>query len=176
MHGHSCCILKVVFMQHYTPSAYYSLGYRLEYLTLDRNTHMFQYNRLLERFNKRNSQANIYLFSGLGFWSKKTQYGNTGFIGLSTDWENQRWFIKYENNLQFYDKFKSEFSQFIKGGFAPYVGNYGDLHTWIMGVLYQAPDNTLSFYPVIRFFKGNVLIEINYFQKKKWGLNGIYRF
>ena len=59
--------------------------------------------------------------------------------------------------------FKDYTDQFFQVGVAPYLGAYGDFHTWIM---IKTKKNTLvgnwSTFPVLKFFKGNFLIEFGY--------------
>ncbi len=65
----------------------------------------------------------------------------------------------------------------IQLGFAPYLGAYGDLHTWLM---LKTKKNSLSkkqiTYPVLKFFKGNVLLEVGYDKKTDWDIHLMYRF
>lgn len=62
-------------------------------------------------------------------------------------------------------------------GIAPYLGEYGDFHTWLM---FKAKKNSLdkewSNYPVLKFFKGNVLIEFGYSDVSEWDTHLMYRF
>ena len=77
-----------------------------------------------------------------------------------------------ENN-----KIKDYSSQYLQLGAAPYVGDYGDLHTWVM---LKTKKDTLtknwSTYPVLKFFKGNFLIELGYNNKTEWDTHLMYRF
>ena len=62
-------------------------------------------------------------------------------------------------------------------GVAPYLGAYGDLHSWIM---LKTKRNSLkdswSTYPVLKFFRGNFLMEFGYNNKSKWDAHLMYRF
>ena len=52
---------------HFSPKYFYSLGYRFEYWKdKDYVNHFLQGNYLVERFNNIDSQANIYLKTGIG--------------------------------------------------------------------------------------------------------------
>ena len=62
-------------------------------------------------------------------------------------------------------------------GVAPYLGEYGDLHTWLM--LKSKKDSHLegwSTYPVLKFFKGNLLLEVGYDREIEWDSHIMYRF
>jgi len=54
--------------------------------------------------------------------------------------------------------------QAARVGFAPYEGDTGDLHTWLMLEIDHRPKNEddLALTPLIRLFKGPVLIEAGY--------------
>jgi len=62
-------------------------------------------------------------------------------------------------------------------GVAPYLGTYGDLHSWIM---LKTKRNSLkdswSTYPVLKFFRGNFLMEFGYNDKTDWDAHLMYRF
>ena len=67
--------------------------------------------------------------------------------------------------------------QYLQIGLAPYLGEYGDFHTWIM---VKSKKNDLlknwSTFPVLKFFKGNFLIEFGYNDKTEWDSHVMYRF
>ena len=117
----------------------------------------------------KNSQRNFYFQSAV---STK----NSNFIyGVHGDWETRRYFIGFDykeikNIIDYTDKH-------IQLGFAPYLGAYGDLHTWLM---LKTKKNSLSkkqiTYPVVKFFKGNVLLELGYDKKTDWDIHLMYRF
>ena len=69
------------------------------------------------------------------------------------------------------------FEQSVKVGVAPYLGDYGDLHTWLM---VETKKNDLGnkriTYPVLRLFKGGALIEMSYHKKTDWDVHLMYRF
>ena len=46
-------------------------------------------------------------------------------------------------------------------GVAPYIGDYGDTHTWLMLQVDHNPsqDDDITFTPLIRVFKGEYLAE-----------------
>ena len=130
-----------------------------------------RYTYLLNRKNTENSQRNLYFQSGIS--SKGFE---EFFYGLHGDWETRRLFLgfgykKVENNVESYN------NRYYQFGFAPYLGDYGDLHTWIMlKSKKNTLDNKWSSYPVLKFFKGNVLFEIGYNDKTEWDMHLMYRF
>ncbi len=62
-------------------------------------------------------------------------------------------------------------------GVAPYIGDYGDLHTWLMiKVKENSYTNTSSLYPLVKLFKGSALIEFGYSDSANWDVHLMYRF
>ena len=157
---------------HYSPSYKYSVGIeniRDKYFNDNYSYVRFTY--LLNRKNTENSQRNLYLQSGIS-----SKGFNEFFYGMHGDWETRRLFVGFglkETKKKIHDY--SE--QYYQIGVAPYLGDYGDLHTWIM---IKAKENSLenkwSTYPVLKFFKGNVLVEFGYGEKTEWDVHLMYRF
>ena len=157
---------------HYSPSYKYSVGIeniRDKYFNDNYSYVRFTY--LLNRKNTESSQRNLYLQSGIS-----SEGFNKFFYGMHGDWETRRLFVGFglkETKKKIHDY--SE--QYYQIGVAPYLGDYGDLHTWIM---IKAKENSLenkwSTYPVLKFFKGNVLAEFGYGEKTKWDVHLMYRF
>lgn len=152
---------------HYSPTAKYSLGYKLEYWRGDDYViNAFQINHLLKRWNRPDSQANLYLKSGIGIaYSDHNDFeGETNlaaFTGLAADWENQRFFVSYENRYTEAGDIDNFYMQSARVGLAPYIGDYGDLHTWFMLEADHKPEgeDTFTLTPMVRFFKGVHLVE-----------------
>ena len=169
---------------HYSPSAKYSVGLRSAYHRDDDFWHnTVQVNNLLKRWNKPDSQANLYLKSGLG-----VAYSDTGdfdskmepaaFTGLATDWEDRRYFVSYENRYMEAGDIHSGFHQSARAGVAPYMGDYGDLHTWLMLEVQHEPENDHNFTvtPLVRFFKGVHLLEAGMNNQKEVLFNYVIRY
>ncbi|MGY9042234.1 MAG: hypothetical protein ACKVKZ_07630, partial [Alphaproteobacteria bacterium] len=126
---------------------------------------------LLNRKNTKNSQRNLYLQSGIS-----PNGTDSFFYNIHGDWETRRVFSGFsikrtENN------YKNYTDQFIQLGFSPYLGEYGDLHSWIM---VKSKKNSLSSswssYPLLKFFKGDFLFEVGFSNKKEWDAHLMYRF
>ena len=152
---------------HYSPTAKTSLGYKFEYWR-DREftINAFQMNNLLKRWNKKESQANLYLKSGLGAaYSDLGDFdGETdlaGFTGIAADWEKRRFFTSYHNRYTEAGDIDDFFIQSARVGIAPYVGDYGDLHTWLMLEVEHTPESEDNFTvtPLVRLFKDVHLLE-----------------
>ena len=153
---------------HYSPTFEYSLGYRAEYSKAkEYNIHSLNYNQLIKRWNKKHSQANLYTKNGIGilhtdYANYESKFKYAGYIGISSDWETRRYFTSYENRYFHSGKINNYFSQNIKIGVAPYIGNYGEFHTWIMLTLDHIPEakNTITYGPLLRFFYKTHLVEL----------------
>ena len=69
-------------------------------------------------------------------------------------------------------------SQKARIGLAPYIGNYGDFHTWIMLQVenMSRAKNKIVFTPMLRVFKGDYLAEAGLTNYKDIMFNLIKRF
>lgn len=158
----------------YSPTSEYSVGYLGEYR---RNTDWMyqgsQINLLLKRINMPKSQANFYLKSGIGAaladpFGRAETTSAAAFGGLLADWEDRRLFVSYENTGMYAGNIDSFFEQKARVGVAPYIGDYGDLHTWLMlEVKHEATKDNITYTPLLRFFYGNVLAEIGASNEEK---------
>lgn len=143
-------------------------------------------NNRLYRLNEKDYQVNTYIENAIGniYSYKDGTRGKTagyGMTGFSADAENRRFYGTYENHYHISDKkeiTKNFFEQKLRAGVAPYIGNYGDLHSWLILELKHKPKNEDNFTltPFIRFFKDDVLTEIGADEDGKVLFNLIYRF
>lgn len=164
---------------HYSPSAKYSVGWRHDYMRGSKaNIDTLQLNNLLKRWNKPNEQANLYLKSGVGVAYDDGTTDPAVFTGIAADWETRRLFTSYENRFLWADDTESFAKHKARIGVAPYIGDYGDLHTWLMlQVDYDAGQkDSFSATPLVRFFKGSTMVEAGYNLDKGIQFNFIQRF
>ena len=169
---------------HYSPTSKYSLGYRIQNFKHKKyQLHALHYNHLIKRWNKKHTQANFYTKSGNGIaysdyenYDSKKKIG--GYIGISSDWETRRYYVSYENVYSKSGNFDDYFKQKFKVGIAPYISNYGSLHTWVMLEVDHNPESksSIRYTPLLRFFKGTHMVEAGISNKKKVLLNYIVRF
>lgn len=173
---------------HYTFDTRHSLGLRLRY---DRDGDFVftgaQLNRLIKRWNKPDSQANIYGRVALGRVSDDHGAGELRLergadqsllLGVSADWETRRYFVS--GSAEHWDNGGyGEFSSFHgRLGIAPYVANSGALHSWIMFEARHTPESRdkVSGVALLRFFKGPALLEAGVDDRGGPLLNYIHRF
>ena len=168
---------------HYTPSIQYSIGYRYEdWKDKEYASHYAQRNQLLKRWNRSHSQANLYLKTALGVASLTTDESNSSVkpsavISLAGDWETRRYFTSFESRYIQPSVTTDFFRQSVRVGIAPYIGDYGDLHTWLMLQWDYRPelDATLRRTLQLRFFKGVQLLEVGITSTDELSLNYILR-
>lgn len=169
---------------HYSPTAKYSVGVRSAYHRDDDFWHnSLQVNNLLKRWNKPDSQANLYLKSGIGVaYSDVEEFDGkiepAAFTGIATDWEDRRLFISYENRYIEAGDIHSGFHQSARAGVAPYIGDYGDLHTWLMLQVQHEPksDDNFTVTPLIRLFKDVHLVEAGMNNRGEVLFNYVFRY
>jgi hypothetical protein len=166
---------------HYSPTASDSIGMYIERNWQEDITFTgVQYNRLVKRWNGRKSQANFYVKAGVGqaqpFGKNGAQIA--GFTELAMDWETRRWFTEYKIRATDYADNQS-IHHSGRLGIAPYIGNYGDLHTWLMVQVENHPEinKPTTTTPLVRLFKGVQMLELGYtIEHEEWLANWIVRF
>ena len=169
---------------HYSPKSKYSIGYKSEYWQKKEYfLNSINLNYLIKRINKKRSQANIYVKSGLGIISSDyANYENknevAGHLEISTDWETRRYFVSYLSKAIKSESIDNTYIQRARFGIAPYIADYGKLHTWIMCALKHMPENEDTITPevILRLFKSTNLMEIGLDKKKNLAFNFIKRF
>ncbi len=166
---------------HYSPTFQDSIGlYSERNWGNDWHFTGVQYNRLVKRWNETGSQANLYLNLGAGQADPFGPEGPelAGFIGVSADWETRRWFTSW--SARAYDTgFDRTVRQSARLGIAPYIGDYGDLHTWLMLQVENQPDSETptTVTPLVRFFYDVQLLELGYTpETDRFMANWIIRF
>ena len=168
----------------YSPTSQYSIGYTGEYWREDDYTiQSLLFNYSLKRWNSPDSQGNLYLESGVG-----VAYSDTGdfehktepaaFAGVTADWENRRYLVSYQNRYTEAGDIDNFFMQSARIGVAPYIGEYGDLHTWLMLEVDHNPEseNNVTVTSLVRLFKGTNLIEAGVSNQKELMFNWMIQF
>lgn len=157
---------------HYSPTYNYSFGLELlEDKVFDTSYAYLRATRLLNRRNTKNSQRNLYFRSGVS-----SKQWASYFFGLQGDWETRRLFVGFKMDQVESDS-TDYFDQAYQLGVAPYLGDFGDLHTWLM---IKAKKNSVtsewSVFPLLRLFKRDVMLELGYNNKTSWDAHLMYRF
>lgn len=167
---------------HYSPNAKNSIGVVAEnYNDEDRYNLKVQWNYLINRRNTKHSQRNLYLKTQAGIAHNDITEPNIN-IGIAGDWETRRYFTSYAANLEYADKLDNgSFHQKARIGIAPYVADYGSLHTWLMLQAEHHPealdkDEQILITPMVRLFKGDYMAEMGVNNQGKAMFNWIVRF
>ena len=146
----------------YTVAPTWAVGVQHDYFRNDGvNADTAKVTYLLHRWNAPDSQGNLYLQSGAGTAWKDGSQRAAVFTGVTADWESRRWFLSYDNRFFDAGNIERYAHHSTRVGIAPYIGHYGDLHTWLMlqTDYYTNQDKNFSVTPLVRLFKGNDLAE-----------------
>lgn len=117
----------------------------------------------LWRGNYPDAQANLFLQSGIGY--ARADGGDresaAAYTGLLADWENRRFYTEYSNRYIQAGDVNKEFTERGRVGVAPYIGEAGDLHTWLIMQVDHHPerDDNFTVTPLVRLFKGSTMVE-----------------
>ena len=129
-------------------------------------------NYLAYRNNAHDGQTNVYLMGSAGVMSEdRAAFGRNAkpavMTGVEADWENRRFLVLGQVKGFAADGGDKTLTWRGRVGVAPYVGEYGDLHTWLMLQVDNKPESKdpLLVSGVVRFFKGPVLVEIGASQR-----------
>lgn len=159
----------------FAASATYSLdhknGIQVKYWDLDNHSQMdpekryvkgVQYNRLIQRWNMPEAQANIYGGVGIASAHANGTSSEPALTGLlRADYETRDFMLMYAaegvHNTDF-THIKNEAGV----GFAPYRANYDDLNTWLMlhAKYITEYSGEVGWGPMIRMFKDNLFWEV----------------
>ena len=125
---------------------------------------------LLDRKNTKASQRNLYLTASIS-----TKSDDDLYYGVHGDWETRRYFTSFsilDKRASQKDYTENE----VQIGIAPYLGEYNQLHTWIMLKSKEdTRDDKWKTYPFIKVFKGDFLIEVGS-KESHWDLHFMKRF
>ena len=165
---------------HYTPHRLDSLGVAVEQIRQRDQTNLFfQWNHLLFRRNRERSQLNIYSMLESGVTRVKDEVEPALGYTLAGDWETRRYFTSYVAGFEHAAEFDNgSFHQIARLGFAPYLGSYGSLHSWLMIQFEHHPEEEESTRvgPVLRFFKREYLVELGVDNRRDLFFNLVARY
>lgn len=163
----------------YSPTATDAIGVESDYMRQESEwLHGLSYNRLLQRWNNPDSQANFYLLSGAGVGDDHGDLAPAGWLGFEADWESRRFYTSYENRFIASSAITQDFAQKARIGFAPYEAAYDDVHPWLMLQIDYNPSQNDKFVatPLLRLFNTHVLTEIGYSSARTLLFNATVQF
>ena len=94
-------------------------------------------------------------------------------------YHGEAFFTSYENKSFYSSDIAKYFQQKVRFGIAPYIGDYGDLHTWVMLQIQHTPKletEEINVTPLLRFFKDVYLVESGVSLDGEIILNAVVRF
>lgn len=144
----------------------------------DRTLVFPQANYLIQRWNQRDSRANLYAMGGFGI-ERQNGISSRAAVGtLEADWESRKYYLAGKHELVRFSKHGTLDYTMIRAGIAPYVAEYGALHTWFMIQVERQPETfeKIQITPLLRFFYQNVLWEIGASTRGNWLLNLMVHF
>lgn len=120
-----------------------------------------QLNTLIKRWNLPDGQGNIFNMTGVGVSHYHDEDKFSAWTGILADYETRRIFTSYEARVMYVDEIEKSFWQRARVGFAPYVADYDDLHTWLMVQVddHPAKDKSIVVTPLVRLFYHTTLVE-----------------
>lgn len=146
---------------HYSLNYNWSLGGRyITFKDTDQSYVIGQSNWLLNRWNGPDSQGNLYALSGIGFPIRNGGASPMWHVGAQADWETRRVYTLFRAEYYAADTGLGSLTGRI--GFAPYAGEFDDIHTWLIlqvDDVITADRHSVSVMPVVRLFKDNILVE-----------------
>jgi hypothetical protein len=151
---------------HVSPDARHSVGYYGEYDRAEKTTaHTVRATRLVRRWNEKASQGNLYAWGAFGaaLPGDGGDAKGAGLAGISADWETRRVFVMAEAKAaQIGAKAEVDYSGRL--GFAPYAGDYDDLHLWLMLQVQHKPtaNEPIVTTPMARLFWDVNLVELGW--------------
>jgi hypothetical protein len=154
---------------HYSPAHNFSVGLRHEWQRADDvKLTAIQPTLLVKRWFGREYQGNLYLTGGLGTAKdespNKRGSDTASFVGVMADWETRTLFVSYEARFLEQGALGNQSMHEARFGWAPYAGDTGELHTWLMLEVDRREhfEDKTSVTPLLRFFKGPALLELGY--------------
>jgi hypothetical protein len=137
-----------------------------------------QLNTLIKRWNFPDGQGNIFNLTGAGVSELSGESQPSLWTGFLADYETRRVFFSYEPRFMYAKDIETSFWQRARVGVAPYIGNYEDLHTWLMLQVDHHPvkEDTVVLTPLVRFFYDTTLVEAGYSGNNQVMFNWILQF
>jgi len=156
---------------HYSPNYEYSIGG--EYVNdkyFDNEYFNIRGTYLLDRNNTKSSQRNLYITGALSIKESDNFY-----YGIHGDWETRRVFTSF-SHIYKHTETKDYSESELQLGIAPYLGEYNELHSWMMiKAKRDTIDNNWDIYPFMKIFKGDFLVEIGT-KNSHWDIHYMLRF
>ena len=121
-----------------------------------------RFNYLLKRWNNPGSQANIYLYGGLGAGWEQSESGFAAIAGAQADYETRRFYTQF-NTESIQGESDNDFQMHsYRIGVAPYLAEFDEVQTFLIGSVSHTPEmeDEWTAGPIIRIFYKDYLVEL----------------
>jgi hypothetical protein len=163
----------------YTLTTQFGAGVHVGYdAKADVHHYALAVNTLVWRGNYPDAQANFYVLSGVGTAHEAARDSGLIYGGIEADWENRRFYTQYQNRYFYAGDVKREFEQKARIGVAPYIGEAGDVHTWLILQANHMPqdEDNFTLTPLVRMFYNTHLVEVGYSDNNELLFNYTHQF
>ncbi len=138
-------------------------------------------NWLAKRWNKEDSQANIYFSGGYGSEHSFNENVGVGLVAAEADWESRLYYISssYSRYLRQNDNEgrRPDYENIkLRAGMAPYLADFNELNSWLILQAVKKNDEPVELTQFVRMFYRNVMIELGASFSGGWGFNYMVHF
>jgi len=137
-----------------------------------------QLDYLLARSNEPDSQANIYLYGGVGGANSRGRNGYAAQIGVEADAESRSWFIMGKGESMWSNIEDPFYHAEFRVGLAPYEAEFNEVASWLMIQVQYHPSlvQTYEITPLYRIFYKTFLAEAGVSLRGTWMTNFMFHF
>ena len=134
-------------------------------------------NFLVKRWNKEDSQGNIYFSAGAGYEKLNSKNHEAQLAELVMDWESRKYYV-YFDHLFLNRKHNEEYNHSkLRLGTAPFLADYEDLNVWlILQADKHMNQNNIELTQLLRFYIKNTLCEVGASFNGNWAFNYMVHF
>ncbi len=117
---------------------------------------------LVQRWNTRTRQANLYALGGPAFYRSAGDSFNGGWGSIQADAESRRWYGMVKSAQWWAPGHFTRREYAARVGWAPWLAGFNDLNTWFMleAGYKPAAARTTTLRPLVRFYTRTVLVEL----------------
>ncbi len=137
-----------------------------------------QFDYLVQRWNQRESQANIYAFGSFGALTFKGDVRGAALSGVEADAESRTYFVMAKAE-KMWGALGQDFNHAeVRLGIAPYEAEFNEIASWFM-IQYQWHPSLVkkeAITPLVRIFYRTVLLETGVSTDGDWMMNFMFHF
>ncbi|MEY3773561.1 MAG: hypothetical protein RLZZ129_341 [Verrucomicrobiota bacterium] len=117
---------------------------------------------LVQRWNTRTRQANLYALGGPAFYRGGGRSFEGGWFSAQADAESRRWYGMTKTAVWSAPGNFTRREYAARAGWAPWLAGFNDLNTWFMleAGYKPAAARTTTLRPLVRFYTRTVLVEL----------------